>query len=78
MVPLFSIRQTVDFCRKVEAAGASFISVHGRTKKQRCEPVNTDAVRLVKDSLAIPVVHNGDVTSLDKMEELVSRTGADG
>lgn len=72
------IAQTVDFCRQVEQAGASFITVHGRTKLQRCEPVNTEAVRLIKDSLSIPVVHNGDVNSLESMHRLVQETGADG
>ena len=71
-------RQTVEFCRQLESAGVSFITVHGRTKSQRCEPVDLEAVRLIKESLSVPVVHNGDVTSLDSMREIVEQTGVDG
>lgn len=68
----------MEFCRQVESAGASFISVHGRTKNQRCEPVDTEAVRIINDSLTVPVVHNGDVTSLQSMNDIVEKTGVCG
>ncbi|XP_075730072.1 dihydrouridine synthase 4 isoform X1 [Rhipicephalus microplus] len=72
------LSKTVDFCRKLEAAGVSFITVHGRTKDQRSEPVNLDAIRTVKDSLRIPVVANGDVTSMKKAEDICQATGVNG
>ncbi|KAH7974343.1 hypothetical protein HPB49_014272 [Dermacentor silvarum] len=71
-------KKTVDFCQKLEAAGVSFITVHGRTKDQRSEPVNIDAIRTVKDALQIPVVANGDVTSKRKAEEIYQATGVNG
>ena len=70
--------RTVDLCRQIEAAGASFISVHGRTKDQRCEPVNLEAIRTIKQSVAIPVVANGDVKRLADVEQTVALTGCDG
>lgn len=39
------ISRTVDLCRQMEAAGASYLTVHGRTKDQRGEPVNLEAIR---------------------------------
>ncbi|XP_067936212.1 tRNA-dihydrouridine(20a/20b) synthase [NAD(P)+]-like [Watersipora subatra] len=72
------LRRTVDFCRQVEAAGVSFITVHGRTKAQRAEPVNVEAVRLIKENLSVPVIHNGDVTSLERMQDIVGATGVNG
>lgn len=72
------IRKTVDFCQKLEAAGVSFVTVHGRTKDQRSEPVNVDAIWTVKDSLQIPVVANGDVTSMKKAEDICQATGVNG
>lgn len=60
----FFIRETVEFCKRAEKAGASWISVHGRTKVQRNEPVNFDAIKIVKENLSIPVVGNGDVFHL--------------
>jgi len=72
------LARTVDLCRQIEAAGASFISVHGRTKDQRREPVNLAAIRTIKQSLNIPVVANGDVKTLADLEETVAVTGCDG
>jgi len=72
------LARTVDLCRQIEAAGASFISVHGRTKDQRREPVDLAAIRTIKQSLNIPVVANGDVKTLADMEETVAVTGCDG
>ncbi|KAH9363648.1 hypothetical protein HPB48_000003 [Haemaphysalis longicornis] len=71
-------RKTVDFCQKLEAAGVSFVTVHGRTKDQRSEPVDLEAIRTVKDSLRIPVVANGDVTSLSKAQDICQATGVNG
>jgi len=72
------VSRTVDLCRQIEAAGASFITVHGRTKDQRCEPVNFEAIRTIKDSLNIPVVANGDIKNMDDVEQVVTSTGVDG
>lgn len=68
----------MDLCQQIEMSGASFVTVHGRTRQQRCEPVSTSAVKTIKDSVSIPVIHNGDVTSLESVERLVGLTGADG
>ena len=61
-------RKTVDLCRKVEAAGISFLSVHGRTIKQKsteAEPVDLEAIKTIRQSVQLPVVANGDVFSLE-------------
>ena len=70
--------RTADLCRQIEAAGASFISVHGRTKDQRREPVNLEAIRTIKQSVRIPVIANGDVKSLSDVERTVAVTQCDG
>ena len=72
------ISRTVDLCRQMERAGASFISVHGRTREQRGHPVNLEAIRTIKQSVGVPVVANGDIKSLRDMEETVASTGCDG
>lgn len=64
-------RETVELCRRAEAMGASWITIHGRTPQQRTEPVNTEAIRLIADSLSLPVVANGDVTTLNDALSLV-------
>ena len=61
-------RKTVELCRKLEAAGVSFLTVHGRTIKQKsteAEPVDFEAIRTIRESVQLPVVANGDVFSLE-------------
>lgn len=71
-------RRTVDFTRQMESAGASFISVHGRTQEQRGDPVCLDAIKDIKSALRIPVVANGDVRSLDDAYRIQEITGVNG
>ncbi|XP_077120913.1 tRNA-dihydrouridine(20a/20b) synthase [NAD(P)+]-like isoform X2 [Ranitomeya variabilis] len=72
------IARTVDLCRKAEAAGVSWITVHGRLCEERHQPVHYDAIKVIKDSLSIPVVANGDIKSLKEAESIHQKTGADG
>ncbi|CAD2215733.1 Dihydrouridine synthase (Dus), putative [Angomonas deanei] len=58
------IRQSVDFVRQCEAAGASWVTVHGRTPTSppSC-PVHHADVALLKENVSIPIVLNGSVES---------------
>ncbi|XP_035210496.1 tRNA-dihydrouridine(20a/20b) synthase [NAD(P)+]-like isoform X2 [Stegodyphus dumicola] len=71
-------RETVEFCQRAEKAGASWISVHGRTKTQRNEAVDLDGIRIIKDSLNIPVVGNGDIFNLRDAVNFQEKTGVNG
>lgn len=74
-----SVEETVELCRRAEAAGVSFVTVHGRTVDERPrDSANWEAIRHVKLSLGVPVVANGDCTSLSDAERFASQTGADG
>lgn len=44
----YPLEKTIDLCRKAEHAGVSHLTIHGRTPNQRSEPVNYDAIRLIK------------------------------
>lgn len=70
---------TVEMARCFERAGVAWIAVHGRTRAQRpSDPVNADLIRLVKESVGVPVIANGNVFSLADAEDLQRRTGVDG
>lgn len=58
--------------------GLSFLTVHGRTKDQRSDPVNLEAIKLIKESVRIPVIANGDICSLEDAERVQDVTGVNG
>lgn len=63
----------------VETAKPDYITVHGRRRTQRStEPVNVEAVKLIKSVASVPVVLNGDVFSMEDVDRLVQDTNVDG
>ena len=68
----------MDLCQKVEKAGVSWLAVHGRTKEQRSDPVNYEAIKLVKENVTVPVIANGDVNDIDDMLRVCDLTGVNG
>ena len=69
----------VEIAKIVEEAGAAAVAVHGRTREQYYSgKADWDIIRQVKETVSIPVIGNGDVTSPQKADELVRRTGCDG
>ncbi|XP_063304179.1 tRNA-dihydrouridine(20a/20b) synthase [NAD(P)+]-like [Pelobates fuscus] len=72
------ISRTVDLCRKAEAAGVSWITVHGRLTEERHQPVHYDSIKIIKESVSIPVVANGDIKNLKEVSQIHKITGADG
>ena len=68
----------VEIARVCEEAGASAICVHGRTRSQGYSgKADWNIIRDVKNSVKIPVIGNGDVTSPEKAKEMLDYTGCD-
>ncbi len=62
----------------IEKAGASLITVHGRCRSDFYEGVaNLDYIKLVKESVSIPVVGNGDIIDLESCDRMFNFTGCD-
>lgn len=68
----------VDFAKRMEAAGASLVTVHGRTREGRFSaPINFDVIAEIKKSLTVPVVGNGEIFSGADALRMFERTGCD-
>ena len=68
----------VEVAKICEKAGASAITIHGRTRSQGYSGcVDLDIIKKVKENVSIPVIGNGDVTSIEKAKKMFEYTGCD-
>ena len=69
----------LEFTKRMEDAGASMITVHGRTRSMLYTGVaDWDTIAKVKSQLSVPVIANGDVVGAESALRCAKWTGADG
>ncbi len=69
----------LEFTRRMEDAGASMITVHGRTRSMLYSGVaDWDMIRKVKEQCHVPVIANGDITDAQTAIKCRNWTNADG
>ncbi len=69
----------VEFAKMCEDCGASYITIHGRTRSDFYSgKADWDIIAEVKNAVKIPVIGNGDVTDVLKAKEMLDYTKADG
>ncbi|KAF8065442.1 HAP2 [Scenedesmus sp. PABB004] len=75
------LHDTLAYARMLQAAGASLLAVHGRTREQKdaaAHRADWAAIAAVRAALAIPVLANGDVRCRADADALLAATGAEG
>mgnify|MGYP004537304359 FL=1 len=69
----------VEIAQIAEQAGASAVTIHGRTKSEfYTGKADWDIIKKVKQSVHIPVIGNGDVTDEESALAMFKQTGVDG
>ena len=68
----------VSLGKKLEDVGVRLIALHARTRSQMYEgKADWSHIRILKESLSIPVIGNGDVKSTEDFQRMFDETGCD-
>ena len=71
-------RNAVNIARLAEQSGIAALTVHGRTRACAFKgAAEYDTIKAVKSAVAIPVIANGDIDSVEKAKYVLDYTSAD-
>ena len=74
----FNSINAVEVAKICEKAGASAITVHPRTRSQLYSgKADLNVIKAVKENVSIPVIGNGDITSIETAKHMLEFTNCD-
>lgn len=69
----------VEAAKRIEKAGASLITIHGRTREEYYGGIaDWDIIKKVKEAVNIPVIGNGDIKCKEDATQMFKQTNVDG
>jgi len=72
-------RNGVEIAKIAENEGVLCIAIHGRTRSDKFNgDAEYDTIKMIKDSVSIPVIANGDIRSANDALRVLKHTNADG
>ncbi len=70
--------EILEICKMIENCGAEFLTIHGRTVKQKYHgEINFDIIKQVKNQIEIPIVGNGNVIDYESYKNMKEKTECD-
>lgn len=70
--------RSLDNAMAVEAAGASWLTVHGRTRVQGYRPpAFWDRIAYIREAVSLPVIANGEIWTADDARRCIVESGCD-
>jgi tRNA-dihydrouridine synthase 1 len=73
--------ETIDLCKRIEEAGCSILTIHGRTKEQNKDYVgeaNWDIIKKIRTIIKIPIFCNGGIYNYADVEKCLEYTKVQG
>ena len=68
----------VEVAKMIEKAGASAIAIHPRTRVQGYSgKANWNLIKQVKEAVSIPIIGNGDITTIYEAKQMLEETNCD-